>query len=441
MYEKFYGLRSRPFQLMPDPRLLFESRDHVRALSYLLYGLERNEGFVVITGDVGTGKTLLLQSLLVELSGRNLAVARVAMANLGADSVVPSVAAAFGLPYKDRGKLELLDALVARLQARKGKGALLIVDEAQACSVEALEELRALANLQSGGQALMQIALIGQTELRDLLSSATMSHLRQRVVAAHHLQPLADDEVRGYVEHRLRRVEWDGDPAIDGAVYPRVHEWSGGVPRRINMLMDRFLLYGFLEEQHVLTIAELNTVITEFEQELGAHPLVWTNDTSRAGSAEDSSPVAAGRLDALGERLRTMEQALRNAVGGKRMEELLAAHRIDIESRAVIDAELRLKCLEGVFADVKTDLNAPARAAEEKTPAVPVRPVQSPPQPQPSSDVVDQIRPAASRVEVEEEQAPRHDSDIRAFDPDEEWLDESERPASRLFFWRSRDRD
>lgn len=442
MYEQFYGLSARPFQLMPDPRLLFESRDHVRALSYLLYGLERCEGFVVITGDVGTGKTLLLQSLLLELSGRDQAIARVAMANLGADSVVPAVTAAFGLPYEGRGKLELLDALVRRLQSYQGEGALLIVDEAQACSVEALEELRALANLQAEGQALIQIALIGQTELRDLLAMPSMSHLRQRIVAAHHLQPLAADEVRGYIEHRLQRVAWNDDPQIDADLHPRIHDWSGGVPRRINMLMDRMLLYGFIEELHHLTLHDLNTVIDEFEQELGSHPLIWKDgDEAGANASAGNEPIAAGRLDALGERMRHMEDALRNAVGGKRMEELLAQHRIDIENRAVIDAELRLQCLEGAFADVKAEL----RQSQSQSPGQSQSQSDTGRTPQTrrearsaNVDFIDQIRPGAGRDAYD---APTREEDDPVGMPDEEWIEDYAIRPSRLFFWRRRNNE
>lgn len=433
MYETFYGFTARPFQLMPDPRLLFESRDHVRALSYLLYGLERGEGFVVITGDVGTGKTLLLQSLLLELSNRDLAVARVAMANLGADSVVPAVVAAFGLPYTGRGKLELLDALIGRLQARSGQGALLIVDEAQACSVEALEELRALANLQAEGRALMQVALIGQTELRDLLATPNMSHLRQRIVAAHHLQPLAIDEIRGYIEHRLERVGWTRDPHIDPEIYPRVHDASGGVPRRINMLMDRLLLYGYIEALHELGITELNTVTEEFEQEIGAHSLLWSGGqdatTDGSGRAEAVDP---GRLDTLADRLGQMEQALRRAVGGQRMEQLLARHRIDAESRAVVDTELRLKRLEGVFADLETQLRR-GEGAPQTTAAGEAVPRSA--RPAPGADFIDEIRPGTGRDAA---RVPSATEEHDLFDPRELWADGADKQPSRLFFWRRR---
>src|SRR5699024_2481786 len=134
MYEAFYNLTSGPFQLMPDPRFLFPSKGHKRALSYLLYGLQRREGFVVITGDIGIGKTLLVQKLISEIGGRNLSVQRVAMANLDADGVVPMVASAFGLEHESRSKIGLLDDLTARILPTYNRGALLIVDEAQTCT-------------------------------------------------------------------------------------------------------------------------------------------------------------------------------------------------------------------------------------------------------------------------------------------------------------------
>src|SRR5699024_3432104 len=242
MYEAFYNLSAGPFQLMPDPRFLFPSQGHKRALSYLLYGLQRREGFVVITGDIGIGKTLLVQTLIDEIGGRNLSVARVAMANLHADGVLPVVASAFGLANESRSKVALHNDLVAKILPTYDRGALVVVDEAQTCTPAALEELRAISNLQAHGRALLQVFLVGQSELRNTLAHPRMEQLRQRGVTSYHLRPLDVDELRDYVQHRLTAPGWRSEPALADAIYPHVHAWTHGVPRRINLLMDRLLL-------------------------------------------------------------------------------------------------------------------------------------------------------------------------------------------------------
>lgn len=352
MYENFYNLSARPFQLMPDPRLLFESRDHKRALSYLLYGLERHEGFVVITGDVGMGKTLLVQTLLDELRTRNLAIARVAMANLDAKAVLPTVASAFGLPHKSRSKIELLDALVARLMPTQTSGALLIVDEAQTCNLEALEELRAISNLQADGRALLQVFLVGQTDLRDSLSAPVMAHLRQRIVASHHLQPLDADEGRAYIRHRLEMVGWEDVPHFSEDVYSVAHRWSRGVPRRLNLLMDRFLLYGYLEQRVDLSGEDLRVVISEFEDEFAGDDFAFGNAPN--GAATNVAAVSNQSLDALNERIAGIEQALRNAFGDTRAAELMDKHQARMENREVLAAQMRIARLEGLLEELVT---------------------------------------------------------------------------------------
>ena len=412
MYEQYYGLSARPFQLMPDPRLLFESRNHTRALSYLLYGLERREGFVIITGDVGTGKTLLLQTLLGELRTRHLSVARVAMANLDADSVLPSVAGAFGLPYKSRSKIEILDALVAKLLPGKRRGSLLIVDEAQACTPEALEELRAISNLQAHGQALVQVFLIGQTELRGLLSRPDMAHLRQRIVASHHLDPLDESEVSGYVEHRLSMVGWSGNPRFEDTVYERVFAWTRGIPRRINIIMDRLLLFGYLEDQQVISTADLDTVIGEFEEEFEQEALVrgepergYTTQTGAGAmpAAAGSRPQSAG-VAALNDRIESLEKALRQVFGDARAGELMARYQASAEQREIVDAQMRVSRLEGLISELDQSgrsSRAPAPAADDessagKQPVPEPAAAQSARAPQPSPSSAD-TKPASAR--------------------------------------------
>lgn len=349
MYERFYSLKSRPFQLMPDPRLLFESRTHTRALSYLIYGMERREGFVVITGDIGTGKTLLLQTLLGQLQTRHMSVARIATANLDAEAVIASVAGAFGVSFKGQSKFELMDALVARLAGGRGRGSLLIVDEAQTCTVEALEELRAISNLQAGGQALIQVVLVGQTELRQMLAGPQMSHLRQRIVASHHLLPLDADEISGYIEHRLTRAGWQKDQLEFGLdVYERVLDWSGGIPRRINLLMDRFLVFGFLEEKRILLLEDLEIVIGEFEDEFGHDDLLVDLPSNDVEPRPDEGD---GQVRALNERIVALEHALRTAHGNEKAAALLARHEPHVDREALIGAMLRIDRLERAMAD------------------------------------------------------------------------------------------
>ncbi|MDA3922476.1 MAG: AAA family ATPase [Salinisphaera sp.] len=368
MYESFYGLKSRPFQLMPDPRLLFESRTHTRALSYLIYGMERREGFVVITGEVGTGKTLLLQTLLSQIQVRHLSVARIATANLDAEAVIASVAGAFGVPYQGRSKFELLDALVARLSTGRGVGSLLILDEAQTCTVAALEELRAISNLQAGGQALVQVVLVGQTELRHMLAAPQMSHLRQRIVASHHLSPLDADEVVGYIEHRLTRAGWQQDRLEIGFdVFQRVNDWSAGIPRRINLLMDRFLVFGFLEEKRVLLLEDLEVVIEEFEKEFGHDDLlVDAVDYHAQASRADAD---GAEINELKDRLAALERALRNAHGQEKAAALMARHEPHVDREALIAATMRLETLERAMADVDLVASKAVANAQIEPPA------------------------------------------------------------------------
>ncbi len=189
MYTEFYGLTNKPFQLTPDLRYLYPSAGHKRAMAYLRYGLEQGEGFVVITGHIGTGKTLLIQHLLSEVADRNMATARIATANLEANRVPAVVASALGQPFEGKSKEALLLNLERALKrARQNvSGVLLIVDEAQTLSPNVLEELRILSNLETDGQALVQIFLVGQTELRKNLRGRAMEQFRQRVVASFHL--------------------------------------------------------------------------------------------------------------------------------------------------------------------------------------------------------------------------------------------------------------
>lgn len=270
MYEAFYQLRGKPFRLTPDPQMLFPSKGHKRAMSYLLYGLDQGEGFVMITGNVGAGKTLLIQKLLQELAPRNIAVASIASANLDGEDILPAVAAEFGLVFEGRSKESLLQDVKQYLIAlgSRHSHALLIVDEAQTLTAAALEMLRILSNLEVKGRALLQVFLVGQTELRRTMVSHNLEQLRQRIVASFRLEPLGLEECEAYIEHRLRAVGWNNDPEFAPGLFAFVHHASRGIPRKINLIMDRLLLFGYLEELHTIDKTALATVLAEIRAEM-----------------------------------------------------------------------------------------------------------------------------------------------------------------------------
>ena len=275
MYEDFYHLRAKPFRLSPDPSFFFASRGHKRALAYLRYGLMQDEGFVVITGAPGTGKTTLAQILLEEMDQSELVVAQLTTSQLDPDELLRMVAASFGLRYDGVNKAGLLKTMEAFLmaRAREKKRALLVVDEAQNLPPKSLEELRMLSNLMVGGKALLQTFLLGQPQFRNMLDNPDLEQLRQRVTANYHLSELAQDECQSYIETRLQHVGWQGDPKITAAAYDGIYQYTQGIPRRINMLCDRLMLFGCLEHRHEIDNSVLRDVTDELQQEISGKPI------------------------------------------------------------------------------------------------------------------------------------------------------------------------
>jgi putative secretion ATPase (PEP-CTERM system associated) len=304
MYEAFYGLSSKPFQLNPDPSFYYASKQHRRAKAYLEYGVSRNEGFIVITGEIGAGKTTLLRALIDGLHGSNVVVGHLVTTQLGAEDTLRMVGASFGFKVKDVPKSELLITLEAFLisQTSKGKRCLLIVDEAQNLTPRAVEELRMLSNFQFGNQALMQSFLVGQPEFREILQRPEMEQFRQRVAATCHIGPLDQDETQHYIEHRLKCAGSTGKPSFEPAVFEAIFKASGGIPRRINSIADRLLLAGFLAGKTHLEIADVKEVVREFEQEaeVPARRVVVAADSGPAelsGSGPVSTMSAALDVD------------------------------------------------------------------------------------------------------------------------------------------------
>ena len=270
MYEAFYGFTGKPFQLNPDPQFYFDSRQHRRAMSFVEYGLHQGEGFIVITGEVGTGKTTLVRNLLANLDSRQVIAANLVSTQLNAEDTLRMVAAAFGIRTKELAKSELLLSLEALLasHASQGRRCLLIVDEAQNLTAQAVEELRMLSNFQLGTHALLQSFLVGQPEFRAILQAPELHALRQRVIAACHISPLDADDARAYIEHRLKRVGWDGVPLIMPDAFEAIFAASAGIPRRINLLCDRVLLSGFLTDKWVISADTVKEIAEEIDGEL-----------------------------------------------------------------------------------------------------------------------------------------------------------------------------
>ncbi len=313
MYTDFYGLTGRPFQLTPDPRFYVDTATHRKAMAYLSYGLSQSEGFIVVTGEIGAGKTMLVGRLMDSIDRSKLVAAKIVTTQVDAKDMLCMVATAFGVETKDQEKSTVLNRLEAVLRTHhsEGRRALLVVDEAQNLPEESLEELRMLSNFQEGNDALLQTFLLGQPEFRDkLANSPNLEQLRQRVIASHHLEPMAPEELPDYVRSRLKMCGWHNDPAFTDGAFKAMYTHSGGVPRRLNNLAARLLLFGALEERHVIDENAVNEVIDDLKQ-----------DQTPGGPAPASEPAAGKgaaanrdhtrRIAALERRVSAHDEAIR----------------------------------------------------------------------------------------------------------------------------------
>ncbi|MDA5193603.1 XrtA/PEP-CTERM system-associated ATPase [Govanella unica] len=270
MYAEFYNLSSKPFQLTPDPRFYYNSSTHKKAMAYLTYGLNQGEGFIIITGDIGAGKTTLVGHLFDELDRDRFVACKVVTTQIGADDTLRMVAAGFGLPTEGADKATLLLRIeqYLRAQYRAGKRALLVIDEAQNLPTRALEELRMLSNFQEGEHALLQSFLLGQPEFREKWAlDPELEQLRQRVIATHHLEPMTAEETRGYILHRLELVGWNNDPHFSEEAFSAIYKYTNGVPRRLNSLCARIMLYGAIEELRTMSAEVVEDVIADLERD------------------------------------------------------------------------------------------------------------------------------------------------------------------------------
>ncbi len=307
MYDQYYGLSGRPFQLTPDPDFYFESASHKKAMSYLGYGLNQGEGFIVITGEVGAGKSTLVAHLMERIDPSALTVAQVVTSSLDGEELIHVVAQAFGLAIEGHDKAGALGAIEVFLQeeARAGRRCLLVVDECQNLEFTALEELRMLSNFQLGSHPLLQGLLLGQPQFRRTLANhPDLEQLRQRIIASHHLEALNSDEVEDYVSHRLAHVDWQGNPAFEEGLLPALYQATDGIPRRVNQVMNRLLLLGAIEEQKDISLPMLEAVIAEMQsdQARGAAARAQSgslNDAAKVAMPESAMAVEEGAVDAV----------------------------------------------------------------------------------------------------------------------------------------------
>ena len=331
MYDSHYGFSDRPFQLTPDARFWFESKTHRTAMAYLGYGLAQGEGFIVVTGDVGAGKTTLVGHLMASVDPQRLNAIRIVSTQVEDEDMLRLTAQQLGLATEGLAKAQLLERIerTLRLHANEGRQTLLIVDEAQNLPLSALEELRMLSNFQSGGKSLLQIFLLGQPEFRDRLQrSEHLEQLRQRVIATHHLTPMEQAEVGPYIAHRLSLVGWAGNPDFVEDSLAALYRHSAGVPRRLNMLAGRVLMHGAIEGLSRIDAATVDLVAADMVAERAvAEPIADAEQRRRIADAAPPSEAAPSvrivtardpelldRIAVLEERLDEQEAAIRRVL-------------------------------------------------------------------------------------------------------------------------------
>jgi len=268
MYQTFFGLREMPFNITPNPDFLFRSPTHEEALQHLRYGVNEKKGFIVLTGEVGCGKTTLSRALLSELDAETYDTALVLNTRLSETQLVKTILKELGVESKARSKSDLIDVLYATLLERiqQGRQIIVLIDEAQNLPVDVLEQVRLLSNLEADDQKLMQIILIGQPELDARLKEKSLRQLRQRILVYYRLRPLDLEETRRYIQHRLDQSGASGEPIITPRAIRLVHKRSGGIPRLINNLCDKAFLAAFVRERDLVRPREVRRAYREMKE-------------------------------------------------------------------------------------------------------------------------------------------------------------------------------
>jgi general secretion pathway protein A len=266
MYEEFFGFREPPFNITPDPHFLFFSDRHLEAFNHLLFGIQERKGFIQITGEVGSGKTTLCRTLLEHL-GPSYKTALILNPVMTGDQFIWLTLAELGIDPVEHDRMANLQRLNEFLleQLPAGNDVVLLVDEAQDLSLELLEEIRLLSNLETDQRKLLQIVLIGQPELRDILDQPALRQLRQRITVRFHLRPLSLEETDRYIHHRLHIAGSNSRPVFQRRAVRRIHRYSRGIPRLVNAVCDKTLLCGYVLGTDRLTVRHVRRAIRELE--------------------------------------------------------------------------------------------------------------------------------------------------------------------------------
>jgi general secretion pathway protein A len=308
MYKKFFGLRENPFNVNPDPRYLFLTRHTEEALACLTYGIQSRKGFILLTGEVGTGKTTLLNKLLDWLRRERVATAFVFNSRLNVRQFFDFMMADFGIPCDTRMKSQVLLKLNHWLleRYRAGETAVLVVDEAQNLSPQVLEEIRLLTNLETSTEKLLQIVLAGQPELELKLNQPQLRQLRQRITLRSKTHALTLEETEGYISGRLRVAGSNGEPVFDREATERIHFYSRGIPRVINLLCEHTLISAFVDQQKPVSAATVDEVAREFDLD-SVDPNGFTAPESTGGENKNLME-ALQTLTSLVDQLRQSDQ-------------------------------------------------------------------------------------------------------------------------------------
>lgn len=315
MYKEFFGLRANPFNVNPDPRYLFLTRHTEEALACLTYGIQSRKGFVLLTGEVGTGKTTLINKLLEWLRLQQVATAFIFNSRMNVPQFLDYMMADFGIPCDSKSKSQILQRLYNWLldRYRAGETAVLIVDEAQNLTDEVLEEIRMLTNLETFTEKLLQIVLVGQPELEAKLKQPQLRQLRQRLTLRAKTHPLTIDETKAYVQQRLRIAGSDGRQIFDPEALTAIHKYSAGIPRVVNLLCEHCLVSAFVDQKSTITAQIVDAVAGDFDlsDNTASGAMTMAPVAQAPTNGEKFDLVEALRtLATLADRLRQSEQDL-----------------------------------------------------------------------------------------------------------------------------------